>query len=225
MKRKVSCFIAMLLVVSFVLAGFLCVSALKYKENVVADDFSDASKSFFVCPGDIDNNGKLDSEDLSSLVSTLLSASGTAYSDVVSQFEGAKYSDVNGDESVNIIDLVKLKKNISAENFFRSDGTLAFDGKCVYCKSLVNDMGTGATYRITYRYKASTPLTVKINAIGEEKSYSNAISSDWQTAEYTVKTKLSKGSAKDFDLRIDGKGVLDSFNITRLNMDNETVAQ
>lgn len=224
MKKYLSRFAVMLLAATLML-GSLCVSAAKYKSTVVSDDFSDSSKSLFVCPGDINFDGQLNAADLSRLVRILLEVKSTAYDDVVSEREGTEYSDVNGDNSVNIIDLVRVKKNIVYRNYFLDDGTMAFDGKCVYSESLVPQMGTGASYRISYRYKADSQVTVKFNSMGEEKEYVHSSSNNsWITAEHTVKTPLTKGEAIRFDLQIIGKGALDDFSITRINMDNELTA-
>ncbi len=224
MKKYIPRFLVLSLVTVLFLAGSFSVSAVKYKSNIVKDDFSSSSDSLFVCPGDVDYNGELNAGDLTSIISTILTSEGTSYSSIVANKPAAKYSDVNGDGYINIIDLIRIKKNIADNNFFKSGGTMSFYGKCVYSKSLTNDLATGASYKISYKYKAEAPLTVKLNLIGEEKTYNNSVSSEWQTVEYTVSSQLSKGSAADFDLVISGKGVLDNFSITRINMDNEMTA-
>ena len=221
MKTNVSRFAAMLLCFAVILSGVLCVSASKYKSSIVSEDFS--GSSLFVCPGDVDFNGAIEAEDLSSIIDTLLHASSSDYATLVSLDDTLKYIDVNGDASVNILDLVKTKKNIAGEKWVK-DGTMEFDGKCVYSVSLVPMMNTGATYRITYRYKATTPLTVSYNNAGTVQTSNEATASEWTTAQYTVTTPLTKGSAQQFDLKVQGAGEFDSFTVERVNMDNELVA-
>ena len=131
----------------------------------------------------------------------------------------AKLADINGDDAVNVKDLVRQKKVIAADYSVTANGALVLNGNSVYAGDLFSNMGTGADYVVTFKYKSSTPIKVKFNAMGETVVIEKAASANWTTVTQTITAPLA--FAEGVELQIIGEGYADDIVITRTNMDND----
>lgn len=225
MKKVMPLFTVLLLVLTMIMCSF-GVCAEKYKSAVVSDDFTNASKTLFLRPGDMNADKVIDAKDLPILVNILLCAESSDYSVVCSSdLFGKLYSDTNGDNYVNILDLVKAKRNAAKTSDFVSGGVLNVDGKSVYSGSINSDFLSGVTYTVTYKYKTQTSLRVKINIQGDEEERTCSPTDSWQTVSYDVNIPQTKVSVSGFEAQIIGIGEVDNFSIVRKgSMDNELSA-
>ena len=202
-KRVVKKIISLSLATAFCIICTLSVSATQYVEKVVNEDFSLKSECLFLAPGD----------DLVSLRKMFLNDNSAK----------SIYSDVNGDEMVDIRDLVRLKKNIANNFEFIDNGVMLLNGNSAYKGDFISVMGTGAEYELEYTYKSNSPIKVKINGLGEEITYESDASADYITVTQTFKTPLKITKSNDIELQIIGVGSIKNFKVTRINMDNEHV--
>lgn len=222
MKSKTIKIAAMCLALIALLSGVLSVSATSYVVDVLSEDFA-AAECEFLAPGDLNADKSLDAADAVSLRKILIEdeTDGT-YAAVYTANADAKYADVNGDDSVNILDLVRQKKNTAAdfEIVDTEQGAMVLNGNSAYAGDLFSVMGTGADYKVSFSYKSDSPVKVKINSMGEEIVIEKAAASDWTTVEETVKTPLAFAE-NGIELQIIGEGLVNDISLSRTNMDND----
>lgn len=221
MKSKAMKIAVISLAIITLLSGVLGVSATSYVVNVLSEDFSSAAE--FIAAGDLNADKTLNATDVVSLRKLLIEdeTDGT-YVAIYAANADAKYSDVNGDDSVNVLDLVRQKKNIAADFDVvdTANGALVLKGNTAYVGDLFSAMGTGADYKVTFSYKSDSPVKVKINSMGEEIVIDKAAADSWTTVEETVTAPLTFAE-NGIELQIIGEGLVNDFSITRTNMDNE----
>ena len=83
---------------------------------VVSYDFENGLSHGFIAPGDLNADGETQSTDLVLLRTILLSSNSNSYKSVAANFkDGGKFSDVNGDTYVDIVDLVRAKKVLNSK--------------------------------------------------------------------------------------------------------------
>lgn len=223
MKSKAIKLAALCLALTLVFSCMLSVSATVYTVDVLAEDFA-AADCEFLAPGDLDADGTLNAKDAVSLRKLLIEdeTDGTYIAVYTDKGEEAKYSDVNGDDAVNILDLVRQKKNI-ANNFTlvnTKEGTMALNGNTAYKGEFVSKMGTGAEYKVAFSYKSDSDIKIKIN-IGEEPIViEKAATNDLTTVEEVIKTPF-EFAENGIEFQIIGQGEVSEVSVTRTNMDNE----
>ena len=208
MKKIISRFstITLIMVIAASLA-FPC-SALRYYTYAVEESF--ASQGAFLAPGDVDGDGTLAASDLTQLSQVLL---GIEVSDCV-------YTDVNGDTAINIIDLIRAKKNAAVD--FVSEGAMNLNGKSTYSAEFASRMSPGASYQVICRYKSNSAVSVKLNGIGSAKDYTLASTSgSYTTVTNNFTTPQTMSGSGTVTLEINGTATVDSFEIKRVNADNE----
>lgn len=216
-----------LAVVCLALAIMACsavgVSAATYVANVVNADFASAATCEFLAPGDMNADGAVNATDVTALRTLLLSELGGGDYDVVFAANGidAKYSDVNGDTTVDARDVVRLKKNMAESFQFISDGVMILNGNSSYKGDFLSVMGTGATYSVSYDYKSDAPVKVVISGLGDDIVFEDAAASSLTTVTHTLETPFSIETQDSIELKIIGVGTIDNFSVTRVNMDNE----
>lgn len=225
MKKSVRKLITLGLATTFSVISILSVSAAEYVEKVVAEDFTTASVCEFIAPGDLNADGSVNANDSVSLRKLLLSNLGDHSYDAVyaSKGEEAKYSDINGDENIDVRDLVRQKKNM-VENFvFIENGAMSLNGNSAFVGEFISVLGSGAEYEISYTYKSDSSIRVKINGLSEEIVYENEAASDFTTVTETFKTPLKIAETDGIELQIIGVGSIENISVTRINMDNDLV--
>ena len=137
--------------------------------------------------------------------------------------EEAKYSDVIGDDAVNVLDLVRQKKNIANEFTLvdTKEGTMALNGNTAYAGEFVSKMGTGAEYKVAFSYKSDSAIKIKINSMGEEPIViEKAAANDLTAVEEVIKTPL-EFAENGIEFQIIGQGEVSEISVIRTNMDNE----
>lgn len=223
MKKIVRKLIVFGLVAAFLVVGTLGVTAAEYVENVVSEDFTSAGE--FLAPGDMDANGSVNAEDAVALRELLLNNNGDKAYDAVYAAKGAeaKYSDINGDDLVDIKDLVRQKKNLTENFVFIENGAMSLNGNSSYKGEFISVLGTGAEYEVSYTYKSDSDLLVKINGLSEEIVYENEPVADSTTVIKTFKTPLTLTETDSIELQIIGVGSVEYISVTRINMDNDLV--
>lgn len=222
--KKVALLLTVMLLVSALLACSMGVCAERYKASVVSDNFTDASKTLFLLPGDMNADGVANANDLPILINILLRSETTDYSAICSgELTGSIYSDTNGDESVNILDLVRAKKNIANASDFVSNGSLNVNGRSIYSGEINANMSAGVTYTVTYKYKTTSALKFKLNLQGDVDVRNYGPSDSWQTVSYDVTVPLTKVVPEGIEAQIIGVGQVDDFSI-KANIDNELAA-
>ena len=218
MKAKTMKIAAVCLMMAVLLSCVLSVSATTYVVDVLSEDFS--SGEAFLAPGDINADKALDATDVVNLRKLLIEdETDGSYVAVATANADAKLADINGDDAVNVKDLVRQKKVIAADYSVTANGALVLNGNSVYAGDLFSNMGTGADYVVTFKYKSSTPIKVKFNAMGETVVIEKAASANWTTVTQTITAPLA--FAEGVELQIIGEGYADDIVITRTNMDND----
>lgn len=224
MKSKAIKIAALCLAITLIFSCMLCVSATEYTVDVLAEDFA-AADCDFLAPGDLDADGALNATDAVSLRKLLIEdeTDGTYTAVYTAKGEEAKYSDVNGDDAVNILDLVRQKKNIANEFTLvdTAEGTMALNGNTAYTGEFVSKMGTGAEYKVAFSYKSDSAIKIKINSMGEEPIViEKAAANDLTAVEEVIKTPL-EFAENGIEFQIIGQGEVSEVSVTRTNMDNE----
>lgn len=221
MKSKAMKIAVVGLAVATLLSGVLGVSATSYIVDVLSEDFSTAAE--FIAAGDMNADKDLNASDVVSLRKILIEdeTDGT-YSAVYTADKNAKYADVNGDDLVNILDLVRQKKNVAADYDVvdTAKGELVLKGNTAYVGEFFSNMGNGAEYTVSFQYKSNKAVKIKINAMGEEIEIRQPAATRWSTVKKTIKTPLA--FAEDgIELQIIGEGSVSDISVTRTNMDND----
>ncbi len=221
MKMFSKAIISMAIVTVFCALTVFGVSAEQYKKYVITDDFT--GDTGFLAPGDYDGNGAIEQEDESALKGLILTVDDTAntYTTVFQNNAAAIYSDVNGDGYVDVRDLVMLDQNSKGE--FIADGVMNLNGNSAFGGKLFDVLGTGAEYEIEYSYSENTSVDVKFNGLDgllKDSTTQNA-ENGVVTVTRNIKTPITDLNNSGIELQLIGEGEIQSFSVTRVNMDNE----
>ena len=204
-KRTRAMAIGLAAMVSLVMP--LGVSGADYPKYLVNETFQAVEETNFLLPGDVNADRSLNAADSVHLSKLLLGVGGV----------DEKYSDVNGDGALNVIDLIRQKKNSANYGTIIADGEYRLNGKSIYGVSLYENMRSGAEYRVVMKYSADSDIKVIIN--GVEMLASSADS----TFEYDFTAPLTIDREEDYRLEIVGTGTVSHFSIQAVNTDNELV--
>ncbi len=216
MKMKIKILLTMVMISLLTLTSSFGVSAKEYKENVINENF-DSNKGTFLIPGDMDEDGTVDTDDLNDLRKILLTEhSDWSYNAIVNAEANGKFSDVNGDSCVDIRDLVCQK--INEENTFINEGKMNLYGNSSLKEDFISSLGTGATYQLSVTYSASSDIEIYIPCVSKEYTLSKDNTSFTETFK-TSTAKLSNDNKIGF--RIAGRGKIESISVKRINMDND----
>lgn len=218
MKKGIAVILALCLVVITLMCGSLSVCAASY---VIAEDFANASDCKFLAPGDMDADGTVVADDLVMLKQLLLSKKGgNSYNDVYkANGETAKYSDINGDGFVNIIDLVRQKKNSAKNSTFITDSVMVLNGNSAFTGAFTSVLGANAVYDIGLTYKSDSPVIIKISDLDEEIVFDAA--SKTTTVVKSFETSANITNASGIDFQIIGVASIDDISVVRVNLDND----
>ena len=213
-------FLCLCLAFTFILCGGISASAKNYLANVVAEDFVSVDCEF-IAPGDMDSNGTVNENDLSALKKLLLRDKNGNYNEVIASIgAAAKFSDTNGDNTVDIRDLVRIYKNIENNNPHIKDGALQLNGICIYDGPISDAMGAKVEYTLEYTYTSDAPIKVVISGLGNDIVFEDVADTN-ATVTHTFTTPRSfKGSA-GAELKILGNGTVSDFSLKRPAFDNE----
>ena len=208
---------------TLILNGIFTVSAKTYVTNIISGNFESADECKFLIPGDINADGYVNALDMTELKKMIMNGTGNAsYQSFYSSFgKSAKYSDVNGDGLVDIRDLVRQKKNTVLNVNFIEDGTMQLNGNSAFNGDFISQLGTGASYKITYSYKSNQPVKIKLNGMGDTVTFEDAVAQEYTTVTHTFKTPLSFGNYDGIELQIIGVAKIKNFSVLRTDMDNE----
>ena len=189
----------------------------------IAEDFAADSDCEFLVPGDMNADGKVGADDLVMLKQLLLSnTKDSAYTEVYkTNGKTAKYSDINGDDFVDIKDLVRQKKN-SAKNFaFVDDGVMSLNGNSAFNGAFNSALGTGAVYEISITYKSDSPITVKMADLEKEIVFDAKATASKVTK--TFETPVTIADTEGIEFQIIGVASIENISVNRANMDNDLV--
>lgn len=223
MKKRIVVILALCLSITALMCGSLSVSASSYVVNVIAEDLSSESDCNFLAPGDMDADGEVGADDLVILRQLLLThIRDNAYTAVYkANGEKAKYSDINGDEFVDIKDLVRIKKN-SVKNFlFVNNGVMSLNGNSAFKGEFTSVLDEDTVYEVCLTYKSDSPIKIKIADLDEEVVFDSV--SKVSTVAKTIETPSTITDAKGIDFQIIGVASIESISVTRGNIDNDLV--
>lgn len=192
--------------------------------------FENSSACGFAAPGDLNVDGEVAADDLVMLKKIVIQSEKANYSEVYLAFGNeAKYSDVNGDEAVNVLDLVRLKKNLSdVVSFIESgigvneSGGMNLNGNTAYVEDIVSSLDEDCYYKISYSYKSNSDIKVRIAGITDKsQSFVSPQSNEWKNCSHIIgiSENLVKGS--EIELQITGKAAIDNFSIEKVVIDND----
>lgn len=204
----------------FVFCTVFNTSAAKYIQNVIDYDFAETSGAF-LAPGDYDGNGKIEETDAASLRKAILTSEiDNTYDTVFEKDSDAVYSDVNGDGTVDIRDLVLQDENKSAK--LVADGVMILNGNSAYGDGLFENLGTGAEYQIKYSYNEGDNVVVRLNGLDNllKDETNSQTEADVVTVTRNIKTPFTIDEQTGIELQIIGEGEIKDFSFTRINMDN-----
>lgn len=192
--------------------------------KVLAEDFASETDCKFLAPGDMDAGGKVNAEDLAQLRQLLLSdIKNSSYADVYATLgKTAKYSDVNGDELVDIRDLIRLKKNIANSNEFIANGVMSLNGNSAFKGAFTGSLCENAEYEIKLIYRSDAQVTVKLADLNE-KIFFEAASEPSTEVRKTFTTPESITDADNIDFQIIGIADIEYISVTRIGVDNDVV--
>lgn len=221
-KRKVVV-LAVCLSIFTLMCGLLNVSAASYVENVIGEEFTSRSACKLLAPGDMDADGEVVADDLVVLKQLLLSdIKDTSYTAVyAAKGETAKYSDVNGDEFVNVKDLVRMKKNSAKNAEFVADGVMSLNGNSAFSGAFTSVLCADSVYEVSITYKADYPITVKMADLGEEIVFDAQAKA--ATVIKTFKTPEKLNDTDGIEFQITGIASVENIAVTRVGIDNDIV--
>ncbi len=205
MKGKISKFLLVGCVVALALSSVFCVSAAE--NTIVSAKFDSAGE--FVAMGDIDKDGNLASPDLTMLRKKLLEK------DAVQ----SKYYDASGDKIINIIDLVRLKKYIGANNapVKIENKALVIDGNAYYTGEFVSLLKADTEYQISYNFTSQEGIAITLKGVSnEDLSFNSKLGADMKSYSHVFKTGKTLSADSGLELIISGKGTIDNIVITEI---------
>lgn len=155
----------------------------------------------FVAMGDLNCDNLLNSADLVLLRKALLQEKEQDY----------KYADAKEDGSVNILDLVRLKKNIIAEKTPVSikDGVLTLNGNAYYTGEFVSLLNENTEYQISYYATSDDGITVSINgATNNAVTYNSGKNAAKKYCSHVFKTSSVLTANSGLELKLSGEGTI-----------------
>lgn len=176
--------------------------------RVLTEDFASKDACQFLAPGDIDANGIVNAEDLAQLRQMLL------------KDEESKYSDVNGDESVDIRDLIRLKRNIANNDEFIANGVMSLNGSSAFKGAFTGSLCENAEYEIKLIYRSDAQVTVKLADL-DKKIIFDAASESSTEVRKTFTTPESITDEDNIDFQIIGIADIEYISVTRIGVDND----
>lgn len=195
---------------------------------VVSYDFENGLNHGFIAPGDLNADGETQAADLILLRTILLNSNSKSYKTIAANFQdGGKFSDVNGDNYVDIVDLVRAKKVfnstfIGETNGVSNSGAMNIYGKTVLFGKLSKVLEKDRYYSISFKTKSTKPMTISISGISDKTySYQTAKGNDWKTNTVTFGVAETFKSASQIEVSICGQGIVDDFIITPCVVDND----
>lgn len=219
MKKRITVIFALCFAVIVMLCGSLSVCAESY---IIKEDFASAADCLFLAPGDVDADGHVVANDLTLLKKLLLIKKSGSYADVYKQNgETAKYSDINGDGLVNVIDIVRQKKNLSKILLFVDGGVMTLNGNSAFKGDFTSALSANASYDICLTYKSDTPIKVKIGDLGKEIVFD--ASAKVTTVVKSFETPATVTDEEGIDFQIIGVASIEDISVVRVNMDNDIV--
>ena len=208
MKNKAFRFTVFCFIVAFGMNFAFPCSAARYATFAVDEDFSSSAQCKFLEPGDMNANGSVNASDLAQLCQVLLCDTQNMY------------SDVNGDLQVDILDLIRAKKNSLHD--FLNDGSMNLNGNSIYNGDFIASLRSGVTYQIRCKYKSTSAVTVRISGLGTEKVFTLASTNgEWATVTNNFNTPLTIANHTGIELQVIGTALVDDFEVKQLNTDNE----
>lgn len=218
MKKRIAVILALSLSIVTLMCGSLSVSAASY---VIEEDFLSVSDCEFLAPGDMDADGQVVADDLVLLKQLLLNPKkSNIYTDVYKEIgEASKYSDINGDGFINVIDLVRQKKNLAENSAFVSGGVMSLNGNSAYKGDFTSSLSANAVYDISITYKSDSPIKVKMADL--EKEFVFEASQNTKTVVKTFETPSVINDAQGIDFQIIGVVSIDDISVVRVNLDND----
>lgn len=222
LRRCIACAVVTLLVLCFSVSVPVLAS-----EPAISADFENGSNGF-LAPGDLNSDGNVNALDLVMLRLILLTSDACDYDELCKEIgSDAKFSDANGDSSVNILDLVRVKKCVD-RIFIESDGgvngTAGMNvyGNVSYSGGLSSVLTKDRYYKLSFSYKSDEPLKFTINGISAQKYvFNTSASSDWKTETYIFGTAEDFTSISDIEMQICGSGIVDNIAIVPCTIDND----
>lgn len=188
---------------TLLLAGNVLVSSAE--STAISLNFS--SKGNFVSMGDLDCDEALASPDLVIMKQILLGIKGVS----------SKYANANGDNAVNIIDLVRLKKDIGALKtpVKTENGVLKLDGTAYYKGELVSLLKVNTEYQLSYSYTSDSDIKTTIKGVSAtDKCFSSGSGSGVKYHTFKTGTELSADTG--LELVLSGKGTVDNLVIKEI---------
>ncbi len=205
MKGKISKLLLVGVAFVLVLSNVLCVSAAE--NTIVSAKFDTAGE--FVAMGDIDNDGSLASPDLTLLRKRLLK----------SEVKESKYYDANGDTFINIIDLVRLKKYIGANNAPTKiqSKALVIDGTAYYTGEFVSLLKANTEYQISYNFTSDKGIALTLKGVAEaDVNFNSKAGTNQKYYSHVFKTGENLTADSGLELIISGKGTIDNIVISEI---------
>ncbi len=216
MKGKVKIFLVATLAIT-ILASITLNSAAA-EVNVLNADFENGIA--FTAMGDLDVDGKIASSDMVILRKMIFSDNFDA---------GKKYADVNEDSNVDIIDIVRLKKNLLADKKPVSvvDGVLMLNGKAYYTQELLSLMKPNTEYQITYKVESEDGITISIDGAKNATAVYNS-GKGTKRFSHILKTGNSLTENEGLEMVVSGIGKIDDIKINEITtgwFDGDTAEQ
>lgn len=215
MKGKVKRLLAASFAITLLASGTLNSAAAE--NEVISVDFGNSRS--FAALGDLDVDGKLASSDLTLLRKILLKTSD----------EGEKYANVNGDEKINIRDLVRLKKDIADDKKPAAvvDGALELNGTAYYTDELVSLMKPNTEYQITYKVASENGIEISVKGAKADTVVYNS-GKGTKTFSHILKTGETLTPDSGLELALSGVGTIDEITVNEITdswFDGDTAEQ
>lgn len=200
MKGKVKRLLAIGFAFTLLATGALSLSA---ATPTVSENFTEGIS--FVALGDLDTDGDLASADLVMLRQILLDKEGVA----------SKYADSNADGSVNIIDLVRLKKDITAlkKPVVIENGVLKLNGTAYFTEELVSLLKADTEYQISYDVNSEEGIAITVKGATEEVYNSGK---GVKSFSHVLKTGNVLTANSGLELSLSGVGTIDNIVISEI---------
>lgn len=190
---------------------------------LLEEDFESASDCSFLAPGDMNADGKVNTDDLVLLKRLLLTnITDSTYTSVYRERgEAAKYSDVNGDGFVNVKDLVRMKKNLAENAVFVADGVMALNGNTAFTGAFTSYLAKDSYYEVSLTYKSDSPVIVKIGDLGKEIVFE--ASPELSTVTKTFKVSENVTDTDGIEFQIIGVASVDKVSVAKVSKENEPI--
>lgn len=201
--KKFKRLLATAFVVTLMLVSAFSASAAE--SNVIKLDFNNTAS--FASMGDLDIDGTLNSSDLIQLRKILLEVS----------TKNIKYADCNNDSKVNILDLIRLKKNLINQvvPMTLENGKLILNGTVYYTGELVSLLKANTEYQISYDVISDNGITVTVNGAKAKDAVYNS-GKGTKSFSHILKTGSSLTENNGLELSFSGKGTITNVIINEI---------